>query len=97
MSLTAEFHRAMADSRAATAIEFVFGDTFVNARKYAEQTGMTSLDLYAYALGEAKAIIRSLLESLGYCDHGPDRFDCEWALAHPELSEAADLDQGGAS
>lgn len=81
MTLSADFHARVLPKVAQRAIEFL-ADPRAEARAYAAEHSSPDSE-YPYALGCALGTIGSLLDSLGYGDHGPDRFDCEWALTHP--------------
>jgi hypothetical protein len=80
------------DFRVLNAVEWV-ADPHAGARAYnaelIKQGNRPMDDLYPFAMGEARAIIRSLLDVIGVRDHGPTRFDCEWALAHPYVDDDA--------
>lgn len=81
MTISLASHQRMTAQRAAEAVEFLR-----DPRRHAIERGYGDVDHgYAYALGEAKAIIQGLLDCLGWCDHGPDRFDCEWSRRDAEV------------
>lgn len=85
MSLGAAFYIDGAHRSAHRALEFL-ADPHADAEKYMESVDAgrrTSGDTYPYALGVAMAVIQDLLNAAGFCEQGPDRFDCEWSVTHP--------------
>lgn len=84
MSFSVEFYERRRDAAASDAIQFL-ADPTKTGRDYAATLpdNYPINAVYPYSLGTAQAIIARLLDTLGYPEHGPDRFDCEWALTHP--------------
>ena len=82
MTLSHEFHQRGVHRTALDAIAFTI-DPHQPARQWnADHPNHPAIG-DSFTIGYATATIKGLLDVLGYCDHGPNRFDCEWSLDHP--------------
>ncbi len=70
------FHERCKDDTVRRGIAFLL-DPLADAREHCAD------NQYPFALGSAKSQIGSLLDALGYPQHGPDLFDVEWYATHP--------------